>query len=74
MRGPAGKGSVTRGETELGEYDPHKSSINFVVPHSFPEMIDHYIRTDPLPIYMYRSHHLSLDLKKFNSNKQDERN
>ena len=72
MRGPAGKGSSTRGETELGEYDPHKSSINFAVPHSFPEMIDHYIQTDPLPIY--RSHHLSLDLNKFKSNKQDERN
>ena len=34
MRGPAGKGSVTRGATEPGEYDPHKSSINFAVPHT----------------------------------------
>ena len=39
MRGPAGKGSVTRGESELGEYDPHQSSINFAVPRSFPRCL-----------------------------------
>ena len=40
------------------------------MPGIMTEMIDHYIRTDSLPIF--RSHNLSLDLKKFNSNKQDE--
>ena len=36
--GSAGKGCVARGETEPGEYDPHKSSINFAVPHSLSKL------------------------------------
>ena len=40
------------------------------MPGIMTEMIDHYIQTDPLATS--RSHNLSFDLKKINSNKQDE--
>ena len=49
---------------------PNSKIPERVMPGIMTEMIDNYIETDPLATS--RGHNLSLDLKKINSNKQDE--